>query len=597
MRDRLLQIFCIIGAFVALWLVASPLMPIPGVGFGVDWAYFLSYLLVGDQWIRANGWLTPAYFTPAFCGGIPFLANPQSMQWSLPQLVFYLLGPQNVPLATLVLSAAAGGWGTWKLARSSFSVSAQFATFACVLFVLNGFLMFRMVAGHATYWVFCAVAWIAVLVLGAPSDSAHLLSRSSLNRMIGGGLLICMMVFAGALNFVVPVVLAVIVIVLMQQARTGLRMLPWWRLAGACLWSIPLSAIKLVPAFVLTLQYPREYLAKSLFTDPILLLDAFFSGFFWPQSLPPIIFVGSGQFSFFMHEFEFGVSIVPLIVLLMRGIEAIVDRRLPARPLPVVLLLVVLAIPIVASFGDQAWGAVLQHTPIINNNTLLVRWWSIYIIPMILFCSISLDRFFAPTTTRSWVMALATTFVILQFSLRDLDFYRHPRSPVLQPFDATSITLAHAALVSGGTLAPVAALGRWPAGSGGGSGLQAPESVVAGVSSLPCYEPLFGYLHEQFPATKLHAGPISATEDGFENLADPRCYLGGPDRSCQPGTRFVATDPAISRFVTYRTIPWVKPTWQVISDWTSSSCLLASLCYLIVTGAVTQWRKQFARSV
>ncbi len=591
MWQRPLPVLCAIAALVALVLVAGKLMPIPGVGFGNDWSYFMSDMLFIDQWGRTNGWLTPAYFTPAFCGGIPFLANPQSMQWSLPQLLFSLFGPQKVPLGTLLLSASVGGWGCWRLARRIFSVSSQFAAFACVLFILNGFLTFRMVAGHATYWTFCAVPWLALLALEDPTNAASSLSLASFARMAGGGLLLALIVFGGALNFVVPVVLGVAVIILMQQARAGLRMPPWVRLSGACVWSIGVSALKLAPAFVMTVQYPREYLARSLIANPVLLLDALFSGFFWPQNLPPLVQVGPNGSTFSIHEFEFGVTIIPLIALLMRGIQALAERRSPAHPVAAMLLVFLLLIPIAVSAGSPEWGAVLQQVPVINNNTLLVRWWSIYIIPLVLFCSISLDRFIAPAKARSAAMMLATALAIFQVSARDLDFYRHPVDRRLQPFDAAPIAEAHVELVSGGSLAPITALGRWPVGAQAPAMTPAPPSMVGGVSSLPCYEPLFGYFMELFPAKKLHAGPITTNTDGFINLADPRCYLGSSDHNCNPGARFAAADPAISRFVTYQTIPWAKPIWQIVAGWTTSLSLLASLSVLVAAGATRRRQK------
>ena len=74
MIARLVSVVCIAAALVTLGMVAAPLMPLAGRGYGSDWGFFFSYLLAGEQWGRLNGWLAPAYFTPAFCGGMPFLA-------------------------------------------------------------------------------------------------------------------------------------------------------------------------------------------------------------------------------------------------------------------------------------------------------------------------------------------------------------------------------------------------------------------------------------------------------------------------------------------------------------------------------------------
>ena len=574
MIARLVSVVCIAAALVTLGLVAAPLMPLAGRGYGTDWGFFFSYLLAGEQWGRLNGWLAPAYFTPAFCGGMPFLANPQSMLWSPLQLLFAVFGPDAVPWWTLLICAAGGGAGTWLLARRRFALSVEASALTGVLFVLNGFLTFRLVAGHASYWVFALLPWIAWLVLGV----------GSVRRVIVAALLLAAMVFGGALNFVVPAVLAVAALVLLRQARDGFRWGPWISLGQACIWSAPLAAIKIVPSAVFTLQYPRDYLAMSIFTSPVLLANALVSGFFWPQNLPGTMPLGQGQFAYSIHEIEFGVSLVPLLVLLTWGMRGLIERRWPRHVLPACLLALVLIIPLAGSVGNHAWGHVLQQIPVINSNTTLIRWWSVYVIPLILLCAIAIDDLVPPGRWRPVVLAGASAAAIVQFAARDLTPYHLiNRSP---PFDAAPIAAAHARLAQGGSLPPVTALGRWPAVTEGEPITLAPQSLVAGVSSVPCYEPIFGYDGKQFRARELHPGPVSAGDGGFANLADPRCYLDPGTGSCRPGARFAADDPAIAAFVSYRAIPWSEPLWQVVAAWSTVLSLIASAAVLALAGVV-----------
>src|SRR5258708_949654 len=60
---------------------------------GDDYEYFLPLLLAGKFWIAENGLLAPPIFSPAFCGGLPFLANPQSIFYSVPQALALLTDP------------------------------------------------------------------------------------------------------------------------------------------------------------------------------------------------------------------------------------------------------------------------------------------------------------------------------------------------------------------------------------------------------------------------------------------------------------------------------------------------------------------------
>ena len=129
-----------------------------------------------------------------------------------------------------------------------------------------------------------------------------------------------------------------------------------------------------MPSAVFTLQYPRDYLAMSIFTSPVLLANALVSGFFWPQNLPGTMPLGQGQFAYSIHEIEFGVSLVPLLVLLTWGMRGLIERRWPRHVLPACLLALVLIIPLAGSVGNHAWGHVLQQIPVINSNTTLIRW-------------------------------------------------------------------------------------------------------------------------------------------------------------------------------------------------------------------------------
>jgi hypothetical protein len=47
------------------------------IGNSQSFSYYFPYLLSEAQWIHQNGWLTIPYFTPDYCGGLPWLANPQ----------------------------------------------------------------------------------------------------------------------------------------------------------------------------------------------------------------------------------------------------------------------------------------------------------------------------------------------------------------------------------------------------------------------------------------------------------------------------------------------------------------------------------------
>jgi hypothetical protein len=88
LRTALLILLLVLTLSTAILMITvNHLVPSADGMLGHDYGYFFPYLLSGVQWAYRNGWLAIPYFTPDYCGGIPWLANPQSMFYSAPQLL------------------------------------------------------------------------------------------------------------------------------------------------------------------------------------------------------------------------------------------------------------------------------------------------------------------------------------------------------------------------------------------------------------------------------------------------------------------------------------------------------------------------------
>src|SRR6266536_3780640 len=79
LRKTVLLTLALATSTTALIRTVNRLLPTADGMLGHDYSYFLPYLLSGVQWIYQNGWFAIPYFTPDYCGGIPWLANPQSV--------------------------------------------------------------------------------------------------------------------------------------------------------------------------------------------------------------------------------------------------------------------------------------------------------------------------------------------------------------------------------------------------------------------------------------------------------------------------------------------------------------------------------------
>ena len=559
-RKTLLVSLAFAASTATLVRTLSHLAPTANGMLGQDYSYFLPYLLSGVQWIYQNGWLTIPYFTPDYCGGIPWLANPRSDFYSVPQLLTTLANPTTAIKWTAIAFATIGGIASYGLLRKCFGASWQAAGLAFVLFQLNTFLLFRIAVGHLTYHVFGLVpvlSWLVLVPTATANGSIGLNFIRTAGKTIAAAILLAMMVYAGAPDLIIPAVLSVVAVLLVHHVRMGWQSAPWCILAGACLWAIPLSALKLVPAVILVRNYPHPYLLGLLFADPIRLFKVLAASLFAPEILPWAIAPVQGSSRLlFLHEFEFGVSVVPLFLILAAILLSAINPSRPRRLLAWIALALVVALPIALASGNEGWSRLLLKILFIRDYSVPVRFWSIYITPLIVVAGLSFDRVFWGTRVRDVAFGASVLAVIAQLMSRDLSYYE-----TIHLYDPAPVIRAVEGIAAGVPLPEISEVG--PPLKSGETDRRDNDGLTRGTSAYPCYEPVFGYGHEYFPARQLRAGPVKSGIDGHFNLVDPRCYLSFDSRTCPAGGLFREQQGFdVAMFTSHRPLPWALPVWQ-----------------------------------
>ena len=543
----------------------SHLVPTANGMLGHDYSYFLPYLLSGVQWIYQNGWLAIPYFTPDYCGGIPWLAIPRSDFYSVPQVLTTLANPILAIKWTAVTFATIGGIASYGLLRKCFGASWQAAGLAFVLFQLNTFLLFRIAVGHLTYHVFGLIpvlSWLVLVPTATANGSIGINFIRTAGKIIAAAILLAMMVYAGAPDLIIPAVLSVIAVLLVHHVRMGWHSAPWCILAGACLWAIPLSALKLVPAVMLVRNYPRPYVFEVWrFADPIRLFKVLAASLFTPEILPWGIAPVRGTVFQGLHEFEYGVSVVPLFLILAAILLSAINRSRPRHLLAWIALALVVAFPIALASGNEGWGLLLAKIlPIIRDYDVSVRFWSIYITPLIVVAGLSFDRVFWDTRLRDVAFSASVLVVIAQLMSRDLSYYE--TTNLIQLYDPAPVIRAVEDIAAGMPLPEISQVG--PPLKSGETDRRENDGLTHGISAYPCYEPLFGY---QFPARQLRAAPVKSVIDGHFNLVDPRCYFSFDSTTCPAGELFREDEGLdVAMFTSHRPLPWELPVWQRFAE-------------------------------
>ena len=569
---------------------------------GHDYALFLPKLLDGYFWFSANGLFALPWFTPSFCGGIPLFPDPQSMYYSIPQFLSFLIDPLTSVYITVLLFAILGYTGFYLLLRRVFLTSPWIAVLGAGFFLFNGFYVHRMIIGHLTYHPFMLIPLLAFFLLRAvPALPTAQQGPRGWHAALAG-ILLAYMFQAGMVNVVLPAIVSVIIIGLIYEVACDTRGPFWLRLTTAGGIALALCSAKLVAASAYLQHFGRDMYqlpgAQTL-TDALLLV-------FQLLFIAPITAHTDGrlvnvQWGLDRHEFEFGVTFLPLVWLAAGGIAVIYRAwtpggRSPSTPrqwLRLALIAGLLFLPICLNYYTPTWNALLKHIPILKNSTSLFRWVSLYIPVVILLTALageSLLRIRAYSPYAPYAVGASLTVVVMLNMLTDRQFYH------AQTYDPGQILQAYYE-VQLGRVPEITHIAVYTDPLGRAIMPQRRnDTLVQGSSQLLCYEPLFGYRLEKFPIKTLQLGPVLVGHEGHLNLKNPVCYVYPLDNACAPGDHFSVEQLAIAAtFSAYKPIPFRLPIWQSAAHVLNLCAIVYIAGTLLVSGrqrCSDWWRSQ-----
>jgi hypothetical protein len=352
-----------------------------------------------------------------------------------------------------------------------------------------------------------------------------------------------------------PVVLSMLMLMLLHGLAFRFRWRPLLILTLGGVGALALSASKLSAELAWLSQFPRDlyplpgiqYLPVALLLGPLTLLGYAPEKSHWLVNTVWLID---------RHEWEYGVSVVPFLLLagaLARWALRARDRA-PNGPTLAALaaLTVLIAIPTALNLYTPAWNGFLKSLPYFGNSNTLLRFLSAYILPATVGAGLALD-FVAPPDAPRWrgravLAAVAIAILFLQNVFTPRAFY------AATEYDPSVIEAAAAKVRAGGSLPPVTRIADDAA------------APADGASILSCYQPLFGYRREVFPREELRVGPIE-TALGPLNFKNPACYVFPNENACDPGDPFEATDrERASAFAAYRPFPFARSEIQKRAD-------------------------------
>jgi len=548
-------------------------LPGPGGKLGHDYSLVLPHLLAGDYFWARNGPSVLPWYTPAFGAGLPYYANPASSYLSLPQWLSFVMDPVHAVQCTLLASLALAFVGMWLLLRRVFALAESSALFGATLFALNGFLAARVLVGHLGFHSSALAPLLAFLLLRPLPQEAQARRLRVLFDGLCAGLCLTYTFQSGNVHGLPPLLLAVGAIACLAAlaGRSTQGCLP--RLALAGLVALVLCLEKLQGSLAFLSSFPRAGYPLPGARDVWVLARILFSALFLapPTELGNQGFVGS-QFTLERHEWEFGLSLVPLVVI------ALALTRGLARPkaVPLLLLLLLLAVPFAFNLHGAQWTAFLKTIPILKSSSSFVRWFFAYVPFVAVLAALACERL-RPARLPAGPALLASALAALLLLVEDRSFYAR------QPYDPRAIVQAWQTRADPPPIRSVVAA---PAIDGRITlTLQRNDALVRGESQLYCYEPLFGYLLEWYPHGSVHAGDALSSADGKLNFHDPRLFLRPSADGRGPGAAFEVGDrAALERFLRYEPL-----------EGSPASLTPALIALALLVAGVLAWKLRRAR--
>ncbi len=573
-----LPAICLVLWALHSWLFLSWL-PTENGTVGHDYAYFFPALVNGYFWHMQNGWFSVPWFTPALCGGVPLYPNPESMFYSLPQLLTVWSDPLTAVRATFVIFSGIGLSGTVLLLRRVFGLGAAASVFGAGVILFNGYFAHRMLIGHLGFHSVMLVPFIAYFMLRSFPDDSSARRRQWLLDSVLAGLAVTYMIQSGN-HDLMPTALAVAGVGLLHVMRGG----PWRAfvirgLAGGA-FALCLSASKLMAGFRFLESFPRSGYpvpgSETLFGAVRVALQSLFGA--PAHDLANALFVNT-PFALERQEFEYGLTVVPALVLLAAGLRWMWAARqagqrpsLPrgAHAVAAGAFAALLIVPVIMNYHSPFWIDVVKRIPVLKNSSSFVRWIGIYIPIVGVGAALALASF-RDRRLRWSVSLLGLTGIVAINAGTDRAYYAD------QPYEPAQVVQAMTRARAAGQPIPITNLS-------GVNALNRNDGMVAGQSPIACYEAIFGYRLEWFPPNRLQPGPALEAVGDRLNLLDPACFAFPNANDCAPGKRFDAADAERARrFTRYYPIPFEKPLVQRAADVVNLAGL-GTLAIVLVTG-------------
>ena len=552
---------------------------------GHDYESVIPNLVFGKIWF-SNNFLSIPWYTPSFCCGIPFFPDPQSMYYSIPQIIFLIFNPiLSIKIIFFILSAFSY-IGMFLLMRKNFKFSIYVSLLCASLFLFNGFFVYRAIAGHVAYLSYIFVPLYCFFLINSYESKSE-----SLNNIY---LILSAIIFANFFHSGSGPIIFIIftsilsVLLLYSHLINSLRII--FKLILSLVLGTLIALSKIIASLFFLSNFPRQYPAME-FHSLISFIKTFFLSFFLNPNEQYFNENIKSMFPFGVHEIEYSLSVVPIILLFFVFFLNKKFFKFNYYNIRLFFLLtIIFFIPILFNVNFLNQFKLIQTIPFLNSTWVQVRWMLIYILPIIILAGLIIESI--DISFKKKYLAISLIFILLaQNLIKDKSWHVNDQKYSIK--NATDFSLKIKKGIDLEIKGPAILMNEF----------NSPKKInnkndmfFQSYSPLTCYQPIFGYGLEQLNAKGIFFNSKIILQDnsyilysdklderdGHLMFFNPSCFLFPKENNCLPGDTFkISEKEKLVKFTKYKKFKFQQNGFQIISNYVSIFTFLGCLIYLM----------------
>jgi len=576
-------VFLLLFIFIIHQYIFQSFFPNSKGLLGHDYEYFIPSFIFGKIWFL-NNFLSVPWFTPSFCCGIPFFADPQSMYYSIQQIIFLIFDPiLSLKIFFLILSGFSYV-GMFLLAKKNFKFNNYVSLLCASLFLFNGFFVYRAIAGHVAYLSYIFVPLYCFFLISSTQN------KSNYTYLVLSSIVFAYLFHSGSGAIILIIFISILTVLLLySHLENNLKV--FFKFFQSLILGVLISLSKITASLFFLNNFPRQYPATE-FNSLASFIKAFFLSLFLKPNHKDFNESITSMFPFGIHEMEYSVSIVPIVLIFFIYFMDKKFLRINYYNIRfIILLFIIFLIPILLNVNFLNQFQIIDKIPILSSTWVQLRWMAIYILPIIIISGLLVENFKLGLNQKEYLVIISILVLLAQNLIKDNSWhFDDQRYSVKNAMDfSTKIRNG----INLEIIGPAILLDK------SGSPIKVNnknDMLFFSYSPLLCYQPIFGYGLEKLNAKQITFNSKQLSQDGsfmyYSNKLDqkddhfmffnPSCFLFPKENNCFPGDTFkISEKEKLIKFTSYKKFEFKQNKIQIISNYVSIFTFISCLLYLV----------------